>query len=124
MTTNDKFLSPGGPGSVWRLWQWQWRSLDIPIGWGFGGPAIARNRDGRLEVFVQEIGGTMWHRWQRSQGGWSQWASPEGQPSGWFSELAVGAPADGRLVVFAVADPASGSSREAPKALGEPTAGL
>jgi len=69
-TTNDTDLSPGGPGSVWHRsqlreggWSGAWRSLDIPIGWGWGGPAIARNKDGRLEVAVTSLGELL-HGWQ------------------------------------------------------------
>lgn len=62
-------------------------------------PAVARNSDGRLEVFVRCTDGNLWHKYQLApNSGWSEWEnlggySPRAQP-------VVGRNADGRLEVF------------------------
>jgi len=75
----------GGDGQVWQIWQtspnggWSpWRQL--------GGPpagirasdrlAVARNEDGRQELFAMGADGALWHVWQQApNAGWSQWQS-------------------------------------------------
>ena len=97
-------------GVVWHIWQqpdgrWSpWQPLEHPDQQVWR-PVVARNRDGRLEVFTQGSEQAVWHIWQQPQGGWSPWHSLEGQQFLSFFELAVAAHADGRLVLFAVADP-------------------
>jgi hypothetical protein len=142
-------------GAVWHRWQQQpssgwsgWHSLEFPPGHPFvgGEPAVARNKDWRLELFVEidrvvwtrsqraaggwseweslgapegegasgvvvaltrvrrlnlftHVGG-LWNRWERRAGGWSDW-TPLGGPDG-INLVAVGAHADGRLVLFVV----------------------
>jgi surface antigen len=67
------------------------RLSDSPI-------ALARNADGRLEVFAVEASGASMHAWQISAGGaWTGWA-PFG---GTFTSIAAEANADGRLESFA-----------------------
>jgi hypothetical protein len=65
-------------------------------------PALARNANGRLEVFVVRNDRTVWHRWQSDTGDWLKWESLL-QPGeeGTLGPLAVGTNADGRLEVFA-----------------------
>jgi surface antigen len=68
-----------------------------------GGPglptALARNRDGRLELFGIGLLGELYHRWQLSPGGsWSAWS----RMSGTVSSLAAATNADGRLQLFGV----------------------
>jgi hypothetical protein len=105
--------------AVWHAWQayaggdWTgWHSLELPggkeiISKPFGArppgptPALASNADGRLEVFVVREDLTVWHRWQRGEGGWSAWASLRRPGDGTMGPLAVGADADGRLELFA-----------------------
>lgn len=80
-------------------------------GWSeFGGsgfalarPAVARNADGRLEVFAQR-GGDLYHRWEQSPGGsWSGWENLGGDfASGAFSNFAVAANSAGLLELFGV----------------------
>jgi hypothetical protein len=71
------------PYTVVHRWQkvpdgeWtEWKSLGEPdrVSAGYG-PAVARNSDGRLEVVAGGIDGAAWHRWQRREGGWSDWHS-------------------------------------------------
>src|SRR5579871_542876 len=76
-----------------------------PHGWAsLGGaineaPAVARNSDGRLEVFARGTDNSLRHVWQNSpEGGWSDWASLGGSLT---SELAAAANSDGRLELFA-----------------------
>jgi hypothetical protein len=65
-------------------------------------PKVARDQGGRLELLARgEIGVEgVWHRRQSeaSHGPWSQW-SPLGRPDGEYGRIAVGAHADGRLVL-------------------------
>jgi surface antigen len=69
------------------------RLSDSPI-------ALARNADGRLEVFAVEASGASMHAFQISAGGaWTRWA-PFG---GTFTNIAAETNADGRLEAFATA---------------------
>ena len=45
--------------------------------------AIATMPDGRLEVFVEDKNGQIWHTWQQKEGGWA--GSKPGQNAGWSS---------------------------------------
>jgi hypothetical protein len=39
-------------------------------------PAVAPSADGRLEVFIAGLDGTLWHIWQTiASDGWSGWVS-------------------------------------------------
>ena len=95
--------NPPTSGPLWHAWQqpqggWSpWEPLESSKQWGLGGrPVVARNRDGRLEVFMA-ADGAVWHIWQQPQGGgWSPWHSLEGQQYLSSFELAVAAHADGR----------------------------
>ncbi|MDP9849282.1 matrixin family metalloprotease [Streptosporangium lutulentum] len=62
-------------------------------------PAVGRNQDGRLEVFVRGNDARLYHIWQVAPGGvWSGWTSLGGAIQG---RIAVGRNRDGRLEVFA-----------------------
>jgi hypothetical protein len=94
-------LSPGG---VWPDTWSNWNSLDqpsvpLPVSRGLiGKPAVARNADGRLEVFVRASDSMLWHKYQLSPGGaWSDWSPLEVELK---SDPVVGQNADGRLQVF------------------------
>jgi hypothetical protein len=103
--------SSGGNQQIWDRFQrtagdddwWKWFSLDTA---GSGElltsvPVVARNADGRLELFVVGGNGAVWHRWQTTPNGkWSSWKSM-GSQAGGFADLGVGRNADGRLEVFA-----------------------
>jgi hypothetical protein len=71
-----------------------------------GSPAVAANRDGRLEVFVRGVDNAVWHTWELTPGGaWATgWASLGGVVT---SAPAVAPNADGRLEVLAVGADAS-----------------
>jgi peptidoglycan hydrolase-like protein with peptidoglycan-binding domain len=61
--------------------------------------AVARNRNGRLEIFARGTDNALWHQWQViAGGGWSGWASLGGVIT---SDPTVIENADGRLEVFA-----------------------
>jgi hypothetical protein len=63
---------------------------------------VARNLDGRLELFVLGAGGALRHRWQEvPNGGWSGWASLGGESAALSADLGLARNADGRLEVFA-----------------------
>jgi hypothetical protein len=99
--------------------QWQHQSLDPPPDMqplpGIS-PALAQNRDGRLEVFMLAGWGTpgesfpptrapLWHAWQQRQGGWSPWHSLDSpNQSGFAGRPVVAQNRDGRLEVFMGAD--------------------
>jgi hypothetical protein len=118
--------APGDPGTVYRTRQdptapdgWSpWAELESPQVALTGQPVVARNKDGRLEVFMLGTDGAVWHIWQTKPNGdeWApqQWHPLEGGP---FSGLAVGAHADGRLVVFAVAKPSDSASPQQANAI-------
>lgn len=62
-------------------------------------PAVGQNEDGRLEVFMREQDGGIYHCWQMFPDmNWSGWVAMGGQMVG---DPAVGHDADGRLEVFA-----------------------
>jgi hypothetical protein len=104
----------GGDRGVWHRWQtapngdWSdWSSLGHPGGplLQAGPPVLARNGDGRLEVFTAASDGAVWHRWQRPGGGWSDWSSlggPGGLPPALFphDRPVVAQNGDGRLELF------------------------
>jgi hypothetical protein len=79
-------------------------------GWGawtsLGGkatsnPSVARNGDGRLEIFVRGTDGALWHRWEKTvNGAWSAWTSLGGGVHRPFAST----DADGRIEVFARGD--------------------
>jgi len=105
--------------AVWHAWQrepgrdWtSWHSLELPGGKEVisrpegarppdATPALAGNADGRLEVFAVREDLTVWHRKQRLEGGWSDWATLNRPGEGTLGPLAIGANADGRLELFA-----------------------
>jgi FAD/FMN-containing dehydrogenase len=118
----------GDPGTVWHIRQdptgqdgWSpWLELGTPEVALWGQPVVARNKHGGLEVFMLGTDGAVWHIWQdrTAPGGWSppRWHSLGGQ-GGPYSGLAAGAHADGRLVVFAVADPSHSASPDEANAI-------
>jgi len=97
----------GTDGALWRNSEvfarggWAgWNSLGRPMqGEAFrGDPAVARNDDGRLELFVRGSNDQLYSNTQATAGGnWSGWI-----PQGGIlrSAPAVGVNADGRLEVF------------------------
>ncbi|HEU5098416.1 MAG TPA: hypothetical protein VFU22_05325 [Roseiflexaceae bacterium] len=95
--------SPNGPFSEWaRIIPIQRESADIQF---VDDPAVGRNRDGRLEVFVRARNKSLWHIWQTSAGGnWSEWRSDWGWNADWGGDVGskpvVAANFDGRLEVF------------------------
>ncbi len=78
-----------------------WYSLGHPSsGVLLGRPAVARNADGRLEVFVRDNDGGIYHAAQTCKGcGWGAWAPLGGW---WQHDPVVNQDQDGRLDVFAV----------------------
>jgi PKD domain len=112
------FMSDGL--EVWHNWQqapnsnnWSgWASLGRPAT-AFPArdiPAVERNADGRLEVFMTVPGtGLVHHRYQLSPGGsWASWTPVGGlgtkQPDGHVQSVAVAANSDGRLEAFGVVE--------------------
>jgi hypothetical protein len=70
----------------------------------FGAPILASSGDGRLELFVFDITGDLWHIWQTAwSNGWSDWL-PHGSPPGVLVIGPVSAvrSGDGRIEVFVV----------------------
>lgn len=89
------------PGGGWSNWE----SLGTGVAGDVGFPVLGRNADGRLELFMG-ANGVVWHGWQRSPAdstSWSPWARLR-HDTETFVDLAVGANADGRLVVVATND--------------------
>src|ERR1022692_1511300 len=70
----------------------------------FGAPELAASGDGRLELFVFDIEGELWHIWQTAwSNGWSGW-SLQGSVEGASWPATVAPSADGRLELFVAAD--------------------
>jgi hypothetical protein len=130
----EVFVVRGSDQTVWHAQQeperaWSaWESLDKPSGGaaGKGALAVAQSADGRLEFFMGfQEGSTqaVWHRWQRQEGGWSDWASL-GAPTVSGAELTPGKPVvarapDGHLYLFTVAsDGAVWHRQQSPAASG------
>jgi hypothetical protein len=68
----------------------------------FGAPELAPSGDGRLELFVFDIGGALWHIWQTSwSNGWSEWTPLDGLAGSWPASVAPSG--DGRLELFVAA---------------------
>jgi hypothetical protein len=100
----------GGDQEIWHRWQstpgggWSgWSSL----GTAGGGelltsvPVLARNADGRLELFVVAGDGAVWHRWQTApNNGWSPWANLGSVATGTIQGPTLASNADGRLELF------------------------
>src|SRR5205807_7622655 len=73
-------------------------------------PSAARNRDGRLEVFVLGGNRALYHIWEKSPGGdWAAWSSLEGHDLS--GPVVTAATSDGRLQVFVVGGDAKIYSR-------------
>jgi hypothetical protein len=72
------------------------------------GIALARNRDGRLELVAttggaEGFGRDVWHAWQTApNGSWTGWSRLGRRPGGGASAPAVARNADGRLEVAVV----------------------
>ncbi len=63
-----------------------------------GGPSIARNADGRLELFACGQDNTLWHAWETTPGGdWSAWVSGHVAPT---SNPSVAMDSTGKLQIF------------------------
>lgn len=84
-------------------WATSWTALNT----GTGAPTIkpgyvvARNLDGRLELFGTDPSGHVWHCWQKTTGaGWSSWQELSGAQLN--SQLAVARNLSGDLQVFGV----------------------
>jgi hypothetical protein len=83
-------------GAVYRIWRVGRSSSSAS---GGGTASLARNKDGRLELFAVGLAGEVFHRWQVSPGGtWSSWARLDGT----VSSMAAETNADGRIELFAV----------------------
>lgn len=70
----------------------------------FGAPELAASGDGRLELFVFDIEGALWHIWQTGwSNGWSGWAHQGCSLPGASWPAAVTRSFDGRLELFVAA---------------------
>lgn len=100
----------------------QWEPNDGWSEWGVVGPSelkflvpeLARNHDGRLEVFAVAYrdGWSVWHAWRGTAapgGDWSGWHSFGPPGSGATAQVAVAANADGRLELCSAEGPDKGS---------------
>ena len=108
----------GNDLAVWHAWERQaggdwtgWQSLGQPGGQAVvsgtvsarppaPAPALAANFNGSLEIFVVRTDQSVWHRWQRHAGGWSDWESLGRPGSGTIGPLSVSGNSDGNLELF------------------------
>ena len=114
----------GGDGALWHIkqegvrggWPGSWVSLGKPSTdparalISQGPLAVGRNQDGRLEAFVADISGGLWHNWEypSPSSPWLGWNFLGQVPNGAVDSLAVGINSDGRLELFTVS-PNSGA---------------
>jgi len=104
----------GSDGALWHIWQtkaggsthWNntWFSLGRPpatVGPTLS-PAVSQNADGRLEVFISDSVGAIWHISQTTPNGtWSTWSSLSGPTNTKLMGIpTVGRNTDGRLEVL------------------------
>jgi hypothetical protein len=85
------------PNSEWTGWS--------NLGGAFvGNPAVGRNADGRLEVFVRGADNHLYHIWQLNPGGltWSGWEPLQGDLHPQFGDPKVALNRGGGLEVFVV----------------------
>jgi hypothetical protein len=76
-----------------------WDSLGSPPGVHAAQPRVARNADGRLEVFARGTDNALWHLWQTSANG--SWTTGSAFAGATLASSPDAAPnADGRLEVF------------------------
>jgi hypothetical protein len=104
----------GSDAGLWHTWQlapngsWsEWTPLATTPVAVASNPAVAKNKDGRFEIFVTDAHANLWHSWQLAPGKiWSEWTSlgkpPDLQPDTWptIPEPVVVENADGCLEVF------------------------
>jgi len=103
-------FAAGSDGAIWHTWQvaanngWvgHWASRATPqAGVTLRNPAVASNKDGRLELIALGSDNNVWHTWQvAANNGWvGHWVSRGGigQP---YGILHIGTNLDGRLEVF------------------------
>src|SRR4029450_2696400 len=107
------FAFNNGWQQVWRRWErleggWtRWQPFGEPGSYRYT-PALAMNRDGRLEAALVGNDEAVWHAWQRHPGrAWTQWQTL-GTPTDEI--LLQGRPVlarnqDGRLEVFVPGQP-------------------
>ena len=77
---------------------------------------VARNQDGRLEIFYIRDTGTagsekLYHQWQLAAGNSEDWSTPEVLVDESVKRFAVGSNSDGRLEVFFIAASSRSSGR-------------
>jgi|SRR5215813_9866973 len=90
-------------GHVWQDianggWNPTWENFSSPDGTFYAQPVVARNQDGRLEVFIWTDNGIS-HRWQVFAGGWwSDWAILT--PATYDMHFAVARDVNGNLMIF------------------------
>jgi hypothetical protein len=101
----------GSDNALYHIWQtkpadgpWSaWSSLATPPGESItSDPAVARNLDGRLEVFAGDANGVLWHNWQTkpADGPWFVWTSLGTPPGGGITGNPSAVDNSGRLEVF------------------------
>jgi hypothetical protein len=92
-------LAQAAPNGDW--WS-NWADLGPPPPPSAGGnPVVARNLDGRLEVFLRASDGVIYHRWQQGAGDalTANWASLDGS---FHNDPVTAQNLDGRLELFAL----------------------
>ena len=94
-----KWQTAAGSSSSWSAYQWLAGGIKSNTS-----PAVARNSDGRLEVFVVGTNNALYHKWQTAAGSstWSSWESLNVVSTGIANSPALAINSDGRLEAFVI----------------------
>ena len=103
---HHKWQTSAGSGSTWSNYQ--------SLGGGVkenSSPAVVRNADGRLDVFVVGTDNSLYHKWQSSAGS-SSWSSYSSLSGNLINNPSVILNADGRADVFVTQQTGSSTNQQ------------
>ena len=78
----EVFMIGGTDNNLWHTWHTSNNSGKWPMSWSTfdthqwplgSNPSIASNKDGRIEIFVRDFDGNIYHKWQTSKNNSGTW---------------------------------------------------